>query len=124
MRFKKNKKMFKGILYYVVSLQSLKKDCGRCCAGGHPCVLSLGGGGGEEESINGGSCHKYHCCRDKTRLCREKNMPVATISLSRQTCVCRDKSFVATSILLSRQKLCLSQQKLCNKNDICSSSRL
>ena len=52
------------------------------------------------------SCHKYHFCRDKTRV------------LSRQKHACRNKhNFVATKLCLSRQnpsfvatKVCLSRQ--------------
>ena len=71
--------------------------------------------------ITGGSCHKYHFCRDKTtRVCHDKHIFVKTNTcLSRQnyTCLsqayfCQDKHlfvatklhvFVATSILLSRK---------------------
>ena len=41
--------------------------------------------------IIGGSCHRYHFCRDKTRL------------FPRQKYACCDKTFVATNIFLSRQ---------------------
>ena len=68
------------------------------------------------QTIIGGSYHKYHFCRDKTRLlsrqkyacdwtfvvtnvCRDKHMYVATKVLLRQkTC------FIATNTRLSRQK--------------------
>ena len=65
-------------------------------------------------SIIGGSCHKYHFCRD-TRVCREKSMSfVVTNSF------CRDKNimsrqtkfFFSASILLSQ-----------HKNGTCGSSR-
>ena len=52
-------------------------------------------------TIIGGSCHKYHFCRDKTR------------PLSRQKYACRDKRFVATKLCLSRQK----KNNCHNKND-------
>ena len=75
----------------------------------------------ELTNIIGGSCHKYHFCRDKTRLlsrpkyaCRNKIMFFDIKVLSRSKCVCRNKTFVATSILLSRQKTCF---------DTCGSSR-
>ena len=77
------------------------------------------------ENIIGGSCHKYHFCRDKyvfvaTKhvFCRDKSMLVATKLLSPQTRVCRhifatiflyfcrdkrrvccDKTFVATKMI-------------------------
>ena len=54
-------------------------------------------------SVIGGSCHKYHFCRDKSML-------VVTKVLSRKNYVCREKKkigcccfFVATNIILSRQ---------------------
>ena len=64
------------------------------------------------ENIFGGSCHKYHFCRDKTRLLSRQNTSfVATkVYLPRQ-------SFVATKLCLSRQnyvccdKIFLSRQK-------------
>ena len=80
-------------------------------------------------SITGGSCHKYHFCRNKsfvmtntrslrqTHVCRYK-----THLLSRQKYACLNKSmfvmtilllwqiFVATSLLLSHQTCLLSQQ--------------
>ena len=64
-------------------------------------------------SIIGGSCHKYHFCRDKIRL------------LSRQKYACRDKTFVATNVLprqayFCRNKRrvlsCLSRQNFCRDN--------
>ena len=62
--------------------------------------------------IIGGSCRKYHFCRDKTfatkvclsqqNLCRDKIMFVAT------------KLFIATKLCLSLQKTCvLLRQKFC-----------
>ena len=41
----------------------------------------------------GGSCHKYHFCRDKIHL------------LSRQKYACREKTFVATKLCLSWQNI-------------------
>ena len=77
-------------------------------------------------SIIGGSCHKYHFCRDKglsPKDCRDKHV------------FCGDKSmFVATNVFLSRQayfcrdkhvtnQTCLSRQNVCrDKNYICGSS--
>ena len=64
--------------------------------------------------IIGGSCHKYHFCRDKsvffarsTYLClsRQNYRKIMFVA----TNIRRDKGFVATSILLSRQKLYLWQ---------------
>ena len=76
--------------------------------------------------IIGGSCHKYHFCRDKsfvmwqnfcavcrrktfvaTNICRNKKNFVAT-NICHNKQFCRDKT---TSILLSRQIRALSQQK-------------
>ena len=71
------------------------------------------------ENIIGGSCHKYHFCRDKyvfaaTKhvFCRDKSMLVATKLLSPQTRVCRHIFATIFFILLSRQKTRLSRQKL------------
>ena len=79
---------------------------------------------------SGGSCHKYHFCRDKTRLlsrqkhacrdkhnfvatkpvfCRDKSMLVATNTCLSQQNFCRDKHHfvvIAASILFSREKAC------------------
>ena len=100
----------------------------------------------------GGSCHKYHFCRDKNTcfvstkvietkdgFCRDKHVFVATnVSLfvatkllPRQTYSCRDKTFASSNILLSRQKTCyvatnpcLSRQNICrDKKYTCGSSR-
>ena len=60
-------------------------------------------GGYRPVTIIGGSCHKYHFCRDKRpvcRVCRDKKKRL----LLRQKYACRDRIFVATSIFLSRQK--------------------
>ena len=58
--------------------------------------------------ITGGSCHKYHSCRDKSMLASTnivtKNTCLSrkSILLSRQkTCLKGDKTFVATNVLLS-----------------------
>ena len=49
------------------------------------------------DTIIGGSCNKYHFCRDKTRLLpRKKNILTATKLLSRQNYVCRDKMFLTS----------------------------
>ena len=80
--------------------------------------------------IIGGSCYKYHFCRDKS-------MPVTTKLLSRQTYFSRDKSFVMTNIILSRQTyfvmkkvlsrqayFCRNKRRDCrDKNNTCGSSR-
>ena len=50
---------------------------------------------GRTAGIVGGSCHKYHFCRDKTRVGRGK-----TRLLSRQKYACHDKTFVATKLRL------------------------
>ena len=91
--------------------------------------LGVGGGGffcsicwlgGEKRFIGilfpiiGGSCHKYHVCRDK-------HVFVATkVCLSRQT-FCRDKhTFVAASLLLSRQaRVCHDQTRLLSRPKFC-----
>ena len=72
-----------------------------------------------QNTIAGGSCLKYHFCRDKgfvvTNMCllRQNTSSVMTkVCLPRQTCVCRDKHFVATSILLSRQQTCFVVTKI------------
>ena len=64
-------------------------------------------------SVIGGSCHKYHFCRDKI-------MFVATsILLSRQTRVCRDKSkLVATNVIVWRQKFCGSKHTFVPTKDV------
>ena len=72
-------------------------------------------------TIIGGSCHKYHFCRDKhvfVRVCREK-----TRLLSRQKYAqpyfCPDKIlsrqayFVATKVCLSRQKTTTTKTNFC-----------
>ena len=67
-------------------------------------------------TVIGGSCHKYHFCRDKS-ICRDKhNIKYTFVAtklclsrqvLSRPTYFCRDQhTFVVTNILLSRQKTC------------------
>ena len=73
----------------------------------------------EHSGITGGSCHKYHFCRNKT------NMFVAT----KHVFLVVTKTFVATSLLLSWQTQYLSQQThicrnktCCDKNDTCGSS--
>ena len=91
--------------------------------------------GSPPQSIIGGSCHKYHFCRDKSfvatntclsrqntscrdKFCRDKIMFVATKYfcrekyLSRQTRVCRNKRFVATKDLFcfSPTNTCLSRK--------------
>ena len=89
------------------------------------------------ETIIGGSCYKYHFCREKTRLLSGQNTSfVATKLLSQQAYFCRDKHlsgqtyFVATKVLprrllLSRQtRVCrdktrlLSQQKCCRDKHV------
>ena len=56
-------------------------------------------------SISGGSCHKYHFCRD-TCLSRQNTSFVATkVCLSRQN-FCRNKHIFVATKLLSRQKYC------------------
>ena len=77
-----------------------------------PCTEMLG-----MATIIGGSCHKYHFCRDKSFVvcrekhvfvktkhvfCRDKSMLVTTKRLSRQTRVCCDKRFVVTSMFVAR----------------------
>ena len=81
-------------------------------------------------AIIGGSCHKYHFCRDKYLFCRGKRTFVATkhvfrrdksILVATNTCLqfCRGKhTYVATKDVLSRQAyfccyktLVLSRQK-------------
>ena len=47
---------------------------------------------GRTKNIIGGSCHKYHVCRDK-HVCYDK-----TRLLSRQKYACYDQTFVATNI--------------------------
>ena len=71
-------------------------------------------------TITGGSCHKYHFCRDKsfvaTNTCLSRQNPsfaATKVSLSREKYFCRDKSFVATSILLSCQKTCFVATNTC-----------
>ena len=49
--------------------------------------------------VIGGSCHKYHFCRDKRRV------------LSRQKYACRDKSFVETKHVFYRDKRMLAATK-------------
>ena len=91
------------------------------------------GGGGGGVTIIGGSCHKYHFCRDKTRdktrllslqkyACRDKTF-VATKSVM-FVMFCRDKhvlNFIATSILLSRQKTCVFSRQTRVSRDTCLS---
>ena len=67
-------------------------------------------------SLIGGSCHKYHFCRDKT-FCRDKKGKKKKFVA---TNICHDKRFVttknifvATSILLSRQKTCYVATNTC-----------
>ena len=56
--------------------------------------------------ITGGTCHKYHICRDKTFV-------ATSILLSRRkTCDCRDKGMVAATKLLFATKVCLSWQNI------------
>ena len=70
-------------------------------------------------SIIGGSCHKYHFCRDKSIIF------VATkVRLSRQN-FCRDihvfgatKGFGATNIILSRQKFCRGKHTFVATKDV------
>jgi len=89
--------------------------------------------------IIGGSCHKYHFCRDKSFVatnkhvfvatkhvfCREKSLHAATKLLSRHNYIYHDKIFlprqiisrehvfVATSILWSQQKACFAATNTC-----------
>ena len=79
-------------------------------------------------SVTGGSCHKYHFCRDKTYVATNMYKCLLRQSTTRHTtklclfCVfrdktkyfCRDKFFVTTNILLSRQTR--------DKNDTCGGS--
>ena len=51
----------------------------------------------------GGSCRKYHFCRDKSFV-------TTSLLLSRQTRVCRDK----TCFLSQQKHTCLLQQKFCH----------
>ena len=60
---------------------------------------------GALRTVTGGSCHKYHFCRDKHVFCLNK-----TRLLSRQKYTTHDKSFVATK-RLSRQ--IFVETKLC-----------
>ena len=93
-------------------------------------------------TIIGGSCHKYHFCRDKKKcndkhvfvvtkhktfvatkivFCRDNHVFIATkLRLSRQN-LCRDTDvFVATNIILSRQRLFLSRQtSVCRDKCVC-----
>ena len=118
-------------------------------------AVQAGARKGEEQfvCITGGSCQKYHFCRDKTFF-YDKHIVVATntcllwqntsfvaikVCLSRQNVFFRDKhNLVATSILLSRQKTCFVVTNTClslqthvchnngfvtTKNDTCGSSR-
>ena len=95
--------------------------------------------------IIGGSCHKYHFCRDKSFVvikdvfCSSKHVFVApkVSVLWRQNYVCRAKNmfdkhtFVATKDVFCRNKhvfvatnMCFSRQRFCrDKNDTCGSSR-
>ena len=78
----------------------------------------------------GGSCHRYHFCRDKHVFCRDKIMFVATniccILLSRQkTCFVVSNTFVATKICLSQQNFCrdkimlVATKRLSRQNYVC-----
>ena len=63
-----------------------------------PLNLKWGTGRRSGYTINGGSCHKYHFCRGKTRVCRAK-----TRLLSLQKYACRYKTFVVTKLCFSPQ---------------------
>ena len=68
------------------------------------------------KAITGGSCHKYHFCRDKSFVvtntghvfCHNKNMLVAT-----KLCLSQQNVFGTTSILLSWQKTCIVMTNTC-----------
>ena len=79
------------------------------------------------ETIIGGSCHKYHFCRDETRLLSQQKYTCLDKVLSQQNYVCRDKiMFVATKYFCrDKSNTCLSQQSmLCrDKKFTCGSSR-
>ena len=88
----------------------------------------------------GGSCHKYHFCRDKTfvatehYLCCDKSMLAATKVFSWQIFVVTNtcllgQSFVATSIILLRwifvaTKLLSWQKYVCRDNSFVTTSIL
>ena len=84
----------------------------------------------------GGSCYKYHFCRDKSFVmtntsfvatnvllrqtsllsrqeyfCRDKSMLVETKLLPQQTDICGNKRFIATNMIVSRQKTCFFREK-------------
>ena len=60
--------------------------------------------------IIGGSCHKYHFCRDKSMLIVTKVVATSILLSREKTCfVVTNTFFVATNTCLSRQKLYLWQ---------------
>ena len=73
----------------------------------------------KDKTIIGGSCHKYHFCRDKsfvaintclwrhTRICLDKTRSFVCYFFPRQKYACRNEiMFVAAKYIFSRQKLC------------------
>ena len=86
--------------------------------------MSFGDSDSQCVSVIGGSCRKYHFCRDKSFvatkhvLCRDKSMFAATERLSRQKlCLSRQNIFVATKLLSCQifvaTNTCLSRQMFC-----------
>ena len=57
-------------------------------------------------TIIGGSCHKYHFCRDKSIL-------VATKLLLRQIFVATKYNFVATKVLSQQTYFCRDKRRIC-----------
>ena len=55
-------------------------------------------------AISGGSCHKYHFCRDKTQTHKNTSFVATKVCLPREN-FCRNKiMFVTTSIGVCRDK--------------------
>ena len=61
----------------------------------------------QQGPIIGGSCHKYHFCRDKQVFVKTKHI------------FCRNKSFVATIICLSRQAYsCCDKRRVLSRQNL------
>ena len=66
--------------------------------------------------IIGGSCHKYHFCRDKHVSCRDKSMLVATKLLSPQAYFCRDKRRVLWTGICHDKTFVATKYFCCDKH--------
>ena len=57
--------------------------------------------GRTQRITTGGSCHRYHFCRDKSFVATNTSFVATKVCLSRQKYACRDKRFATKMILMA-----------------------